>query len=359
MSDHIENDLGDPFTEYEYISLSAMLHGEEGAQKCTHPNPASVMANVESNLLDPFRSFDFLKKMRLSDLRRERESHDKKLLIDDLKKFSKNFNLTTPVPTDLLPILAKDKSKQEEIMEKAQQNAQQLSNASARATTEVELGITNKDSVPRTIMETMKQESVPKTLTASAVETTTHFSSRKRLLDRSGWAFKHILDISYGKRRDAPELIVRKATTSRVVGTIQGPILWKTTDITVNDKPIPLEAMGAVSTGRTFTSYAEPGRKFKWIYDNALSHGLECVDEEEKVVASWDGSLSTVGGYNAFEFDSEIEGELLEEVLVSGLAMVEQRAKRNRFGDAVRTGLWVACCPFKGSTKREEDSRKA
>ena len=112
---------------------SATLNRPPSSSKGPIPSD-SATANVEANLLDSFRNFANMEKMRVSDHRRQRVSHDKAIKLNDLMKFSKNFNLKTPVPKDLVPILAKDKSKQEEIMEKAQRNAQQYSNASASAT---------------------------------------------------------------------------------------------------------------------------------------------------------------------------------------------------------------------------------
>ena len=93
----------------------------------------SATANVEANLLDSFRNFANIEKMRVSDHRRQRVSQDKAVKLNDLMKFSQNFKLHTPVPKDLVPILAKDKSKQEEIMEKAQRNAELQSSASTKA----------------------------------------------------------------------------------------------------------------------------------------------------------------------------------------------------------------------------------
>ncbi len=83
----------------------------------------SATANVEVEVLDSFRQFANFEKMRVSDHRRARVVQDKAIKLNDLMRFSKNFKLHTPVPKDLVPILAKDKSKQEEIMEKAQRNA--------------------------------------------------------------------------------------------------------------------------------------------------------------------------------------------------------------------------------------------
>ena len=94
----------------------------------------SATANVETELLDSFKQFASNEKMKFHDQRRQRVTHDKAIKLNDLMKFSQNFKLHTPVPKDLVPILAKDKSKQEEIIEKAQRNAES-NEKSAWATT--------------------------------------------------------------------------------------------------------------------------------------------------------------------------------------------------------------------------------
>ncbi|KAL9591965.1 MAG: hypothetical protein Q9179_007194 [Wetmoreana sp. 5 TL-2023] len=94
----------------------------------------SATANVETELLDSFRQFASNEKMKFHDHRRQRVTQDKAIKLNDLMKFSQNFKLTTPVPKDLVPILAKDKTKQEEIIEKAQRIAES-NTASAQAVT--------------------------------------------------------------------------------------------------------------------------------------------------------------------------------------------------------------------------------
>lgn len=97
------------------------------------PRPADISktstsnatTNVEAEVLDSFRNFAMFEKNRLADDRRKRVSHDKAIKLNDLKKFSTNFKLHTPVPKDLVPILAKDTAKQHEIVEKAQREAEQ------------------------------------------------------------------------------------------------------------------------------------------------------------------------------------------------------------------------------------------
>ncbi|KAL9001119.1 MAG: hypothetical protein Q9169_000302 [Polycauliona sp. 2 TL-2023] len=84
----------------------------------------SATANVETELLDSFKQFANAEKIKAIDARRLRNSHDKAIKLNDLMKFSQNFKLDTPVPMDLVPILAKDKTKQQEILDKAQRNVE-------------------------------------------------------------------------------------------------------------------------------------------------------------------------------------------------------------------------------------------
>ncbi|KAI9878365.1 MAG: hypothetical protein M1830_001108 [Pleopsidium flavum] len=91
--------------------------------------PENATSNVETEVLDSFRQFANTEKMRVLARRRNQASQDKAIKLNDLMKFSKNFKLLTPVPKDLVPILAKDKTKQEEIMEKAQRLAEEASNS--------------------------------------------------------------------------------------------------------------------------------------------------------------------------------------------------------------------------------------
>ena len=70
----------------------------------------------------------------MADDRRQRVMQDKNVKLNDLRGFSKNFKLNTPVPKDLVPILAKDPKKQEAILENAQRNATEQKAAALKQT---------------------------------------------------------------------------------------------------------------------------------------------------------------------------------------------------------------------------------
>lgn len=148
ISQERQNESGNQFKAENTVTESPKEEAQEikvttpsnprlpGPSKAIIPS-TSATANVETEVLDSFRQFASKEKARVNNNRRQRVSQDKAIKLNDLMKFSKNFKLLTPVPKDLVPILAKDKSKQDEIMEKAQRNAES-STTPPRLTTSVD-----------------------------------------------------------------------------------------------------------------------------------------------------------------------------------------------------------------------------
>ncbi|KAL9007556.1 MAG: hypothetical protein Q9173_007203, partial [Seirophora scorigena] len=184
-----------------------------------------------------------------------------------------------------------------------------------------------------------KQERITQTVTASSGDTAACASGLRIFhVGRSGWTYTHVLDgdnsaylytidINHAKLKDAPEVMIKSAQTSQVAGTITVFALSRTIGITVNGHSTPLEALSAVSAGRVFNSHADSGRKL-----------------------NWDGSSVITGGEHYLKTEPEIEKELFDQILTSGLAMVEHRAQRNRhgFGGAVCAGVRMTAHPFQG-----------
>ncbi|KAL2832040.1 hypothetical protein BDW59DRAFT_114728 [Aspergillus cavernicola] len=79
--------------------------------------------NYEHEVLDRFRIFATNEKLKFQERRRNQATYDRTIKLNELMKFSQNFKLATPVPKDLVPILAKDPHKQEAIIQRAQQNS--------------------------------------------------------------------------------------------------------------------------------------------------------------------------------------------------------------------------------------------
>jgi hypothetical protein len=86
---------------------------------------ANATATVERDVSQAFKTFAVQQRKNVDQLRLSRIRNDKEIKLNDLKKFADSFKLTTPVPSDLVSIIAKDPAKQKEIQEKAKRNAEE------------------------------------------------------------------------------------------------------------------------------------------------------------------------------------------------------------------------------------------
>ncbi|RMZ86764.1 hypothetical protein DV736_g6008, partial [Chaetothyriales sp. CBS 134916] len=86
---------------------------------------------VEGRLLHSFREFKDTEKQKLLDRKKQQASQDRTAKLNELLRFSRTFKLKTPVPTDLVGILAKDRVKQEAIIEKAKKEHEESVSAKA------------------------------------------------------------------------------------------------------------------------------------------------------------------------------------------------------------------------------------
>jgi hypothetical protein len=85
----------------------------------------NATATVEKDVTTAFKSFAKQQRSNVDQLRSAKARNDKEIKLNDLKKFADSFKLHTPVPSDLVSIIAKDPAKQKEIQEKAKRNAEE------------------------------------------------------------------------------------------------------------------------------------------------------------------------------------------------------------------------------------------
>ncbi|KAK2047375.1 LsmAD domain-containing protein [Colletotrichum somersetense] len=86
----------------------------------------SAASTVERDVLNSFKSFASQQRQNAEKVRSSKAKADKEVKLTELKKFADTFKLSTPVPTDLISIIAKDPDKQKEIQAKALQNAEEV-----------------------------------------------------------------------------------------------------------------------------------------------------------------------------------------------------------------------------------------
>lgn len=86
-------------------------------------SPVGNDAKAEPAIVSTFRQWVGDEKQKYMVKKQALAKKEKDGRLADLLKFSQSFKLKTPVPQDLVPILAKDKEKQEEIVQKAKTTA--------------------------------------------------------------------------------------------------------------------------------------------------------------------------------------------------------------------------------------------
>lgn len=88
------------------------------------PTP-NATATVEQDVVSSFKVFAAQQRVQADKLRSNKAKADKEVKLHELKKFAANFKLNSPVPSDLVSIIAKDPAKQREIQEKAKRDAEE------------------------------------------------------------------------------------------------------------------------------------------------------------------------------------------------------------------------------------------
>ncbi|KAI2642135.1 hypothetical protein GGS21DRAFT_292179 [Xylaria nigripes] len=83
----------------------------------------NATATVEHDVLKEFKSFAERQRQTVDKARHTKAKADKEIKLIELKRFAASFKLPTPVPLDLISIIAKDPAKQREIQEKSQRDA--------------------------------------------------------------------------------------------------------------------------------------------------------------------------------------------------------------------------------------------
>ncbi|ATY59082.1 PAB1 binding [Cordyceps militaris] len=95
--------------------------------------PTSATLTVERDVLNSFKTFATQQRMNAEKVRNSKAKADKEVKLTELRKFATNFKLSTPVPNDLVSIIAKDPVKQKEIQARAIKNAEEVAKAKVDA----------------------------------------------------------------------------------------------------------------------------------------------------------------------------------------------------------------------------------
>ncbi|KAI5784584.1 hypothetical protein EDC01DRAFT_618501, partial [Geopyxis carbonaria] len=115
-------------------ALPSEVTGPRLPSSVTQPaNKSGESPQIEKEISLNFKNFVSTEKERVKKKRSEMAHRDRESKLRELKKFSESFTLKTEVPQDLVPILAKDKQKQAEIIEKAKHGSKAVNSNSMPA----------------------------------------------------------------------------------------------------------------------------------------------------------------------------------------------------------------------------------
>ncbi|QSL66027.1 hypothetical protein MERGE_003164 [Pneumocystis wakefieldiae] len=116
-------------TEKSKIDVLEKSHSEtstpsvdKNSNKLSSSDPISSAPRapkIETELMGTFRQFVSGERKRLQAKKQALFKKEKYVKLQELLKFSQNFKLNTPVPSDIASILAKDKTKQNKVMAKS------------------------------------------------------------------------------------------------------------------------------------------------------------------------------------------------------------------------------------------------
>ncbi|KAI6781829.1 uncharacterized protein J7T54_004995 [Emericellopsis cladophorae] len=106
---------------------------------------ASATSTVERDVLHHFKNFANQQRETAKQVRSSKAKADKEVKLTELKKFASTFKLSTPVPTDLVSIIAKDPTKQIEIQAKAIKNAEEVARTKSKDVSSKPKTVTGKE----------------------------------------------------------------------------------------------------------------------------------------------------------------------------------------------------------------------
>ena len=185
-------------------------------------------------------------------------------------------------------------------------------------------------------------------------------SSRLLHIYREGFTQRHVrivdsdkqtplynIDMNSGGLFSSKPHVKINAATGNQVGTITFHMMSSDMDLTIHNQSMLLKKAGFLSSAHEFNSVATGG-SFKWKKDGFFSGGdMLCLDQREQMVARFQHSGWAMKKEGKFELSPGVSGILMDEIVTSGVAMVEylrrQRASSAGAAGAAGGGGVAAC----------------
>ena len=135
-----------------------------------------------------------------------------------------------------------------------------------------------------------------------------------------------------------PHITVLSGAIHRVVGTVTFHRMSPVIDLDIHHHSIPLLRLGLFTSAHRFES---PTRRssLKWKRDGLKSEGnMLCVDGQQVLIARFERSKRARRKDGKFMISPGVEGRLMDEVVVSGLAMLQYHSRQKKRAAAPSRG---------------------
>ena len=126
-----------------------------------------------------------------------------------------------------------------------------------------------------------------------------------------------------------PHMTFTRPYNGEVVGTATFHQLRRHVDLTVAGREIKLEPSSLFTKGHEFTSLAT-GAHFKWKRDGivgGMMGNMVCLDDNKQQVAQYYESQLAWAKEGKFELTPGVNGPLVDEIVISGIAMLEWKIR--------------------------------
>ena len=129
-----------------------------------------------------------------------------------------------------------------------------------------------------------------------------------------------------------PHIEILSPSTSQTIATVTFHAFSRTIDFLIHGHPLPLDAAGWFTRSHTFQS---PIGVLKWEATSIWGYSLQCITESGEWLARFDTAYWSMKKEGRLEIVSrELPQQLVDQLVVTGLAMVELEKRNSRGGGA-------------------------
>lgn len=143
--------------------------------------------------------------------------------------------------------------------------------------------------------------------------------------------------------RPKPNVTVYRGDMGTVVGTATFRSLSRDIEMVIHDNPVALSPSGLLTSAHEWTSLAYTAQgnsmRLKWKSDKFFNGGdMICLDQQGKVCAKFENSMWALRKDGKFELGPFVSGVLMDEVVLTGITMLELKRRNSNSSSSAASG---------------------